>query len=1426
MIASIYMKNLITLTLILSLCISLQAQVINDDCSGTINLGTAPVCMETVYSNSEATPSDIGDNNVPECFVDGPNQDVWFSFISDSEITSYSIVIEANDENGNPIKNIQAAVYRGFCPDNIFALLTCATGEPDEDNLTFQVSDLTPNDLYFIRVDNFGGAGFAGDFTICVNESDTEYVMDGSTTSECSGVLYDSGGSNGNYSDDEDQTFTICPGVLNQCIEFNIEYYNIENGIDFLTFYDGDNTDAPIITQISGFDINGISGGGGVCYTLYATKCLTVQLTSDGETNAEGFKASWQCSNKVCKLPETVKVDTAINETKLNNTLSSSLVDIKVTNVDCSQGAIGIFSDGDKTNLGIDNGLLITSGQSILVQGPNLLPDAGFSHDKDGDPDLDTLSALLGSNLLSNDACVIEMEAFVNSNELNFEFLFGSEEYPEFANSDFNDIFALFIEGPGIDGIPELGGKKNLAVLPNTETFIEINNVNPANNWEYYRNNQLGLSSEYDGLVVDYLGSNKSITATSPVVPCNTYKLKFAVADRFDYIYDSGVFISELTNSVPEIKLTSSYGFDYLLEKCSDGQDLIVVQLASPQEETLKFAPTISGTAVNGEDYMLELPDTIVFEPGQTLITFPITVLSDDITEGTETINILFQNDFGCGVIDITEIEIEIREELDVQAQGGMDTVYVCKGLPIELFADGATAFTWSPADELNDASIVNPTFIDPQVPTVFTVTGTIPPFTDPACMGTDQVTVIPIAPELEIIPNDPTEICLGDTINVTLQNNTEGQGISWAVPNNGVLSTSTETTDIVPPFFDTDGITYTAFLSLNGCADTATIDIVVDPFTFPEILVAKDSIVCEGYDILLAEGGGFFTQYVWTPSDNLDNDSIASATATIVEDVTYKLVATSPNAVCADSVKIDIIMQENSIEILGQDSIFLCLGDSMLVSSTGTSNGTGISWLPAEKVDNPDTASVYVYPDFSEYYYVNMDFNGCMATDSIWVQVDSLPSMEFEVIQDKPMYCKGEVITIVSPGYNPADFPNIESMWEPAAGIVSELDNWNLAIIAEDTATFRRISVNGACLDTIERELFVLDPVAEIMLSDTSALCPFTPVDLLLTSDSEIEDIMWDPGMPDLSCDDCEDPTATVGSTTTFVASMQADGCPVTAMATVKIQNQFVNINFDQQNVCPGTEVQASLTGSGAFTNIQWSPASAVSCTDCPNPIVTVNETANISVTATVNGCEVNGSAILNIDNSVRSVNISTSVDPAREIGVGGEVTLTVDPQASFGSNTVYDWFYDNNSIGSGDGNGKITTTQNDSGFVDYKVQIVDDNGCLWEGTVKILGLEPEFKLPNAFTPFNSDDVNKTFRLLQIPEGGLGNWQLDYFNIYDRWGNNVFSCEDKQCALQQGWDGKINEREAPMATYIYAIRITLDNGDKREFRGDVTLLR
>ena len=208
---------------------------------------------------------------------------------------------------------------------------------------------------------------------------------------------------------------------------------------------------------------------------------------------------------------------------------------VRVSNITSNQPTAslmyGTFSE-PSSQLGIKQGLLMTTGIVQNARGPNNSDEKTAALGHNGDRDLTTM---IGGPDSTYDACVIEFDIITTSSQISFNYIFASEEYPEYVGSFYNDIFAFLISGPGITG------KRNLALIPSTSTPVSINNVNDLYNTAYYRDNGDGVN--YGGPIIQYDGYTVKLQAVAQVMPCQTYHLKLAIADVADDAYDSGVFI-------------------------------------------------------------------------------------------------------------------------------------------------------------------------------------------------------------------------------------------------------------------------------------------------------------------------------------------------------------------------------------------------------------------------------------------------------------------------------------------------------------------------------------------------------------------------------------------------------------------------------------------------------------------------------------------------------------------------------------------------------------------------------------------------------------------------------------------------------------------------------------------------------------------
>lgn len=200
--------------------------------------------------------------------------------------------------------------------------------------------------------------------------------------------------------------------------------------------------------------------------------------------------------------------------------------------------AVGSFAGGSPI-LGIDQGLVLSTGDITSLVGPNLLDFTTTDNGLPGDAQLDSLIP----GYTTYDATVLEFDfACAEPTVISFQYVFASEEYNEWVNSPFNDVFGFFLNGQNIALTPAACSAPGIPVA--------INNVNCGNpyianiggpNCDCYRNNDLDdggglINTEMDGLTQVFY-------ATATIQP-GVNHMKLAIADAGDHILDSNVMLA------------------------------------------------------------------------------------------------------------------------------------------------------------------------------------------------------------------------------------------------------------------------------------------------------------------------------------------------------------------------------------------------------------------------------------------------------------------------------------------------------------------------------------------------------------------------------------------------------------------------------------------------------------------------------------------------------------------------------------------------------------------------------------------------------------------------------------------------------------------------------------------------------------------
>ena len=304
-----------------------------------------------------------------------------------------------------------------------------------------------------------------------------------------------------------------------------------------------------------------------------------------------------------------------------------------------------------------------------------------------GDNDLLTIAnsvpPLIGQNFSVssvNDVCAIEFDFVATGDTIRFNYVFGSDEYLAWINSQYNDIFGFFLSGPGING-PYTDNAINLAEVPGSDPqlAITISSVNNVTNSAYYVDNPGNDILCQNGYTV-------KLTAESEVECGETYHIRLAIADGSDTALESIVILesgSFESNSVVEVDLSIDVGgpdANIIYEDCGEA----LLTFTRPIETIIDIEEMViidysASTATNGIDFT-ELPDTVFFPPFVTTQQFPLDAFEDGLVEGTETVIMEILNLAACNGGGLTSyFEFDIADEPDPLVVDGYEST-LCVG--------------------------------------------------------------------------------------------------------------------------------------------------------------------------------------------------------------------------------------------------------------------------------------------------------------------------------------------------------------------------------------------------------------------------------------------------------------------------------------------------------------------------------------------------------------------------------------------------------------------------------------------------------------------------------------------------------------------------------------------------------------------------
>ena len=280
------------------------------------------------------------------------------------------------------------------------------------------------------------------------------------------------------------------------------------------------------------------------------------------------------CAFILAQTPATVVSNPT--STQINATLSGPGLTVNGGVLNFGKATqIATFTNGLSANLKMAKGVYFSTGSAIndltkknTYGSTSFEPAGGITY---SDADLLQVDPAATFDVISYE---FNITLASNATGVNIAYQFGSEEYPNYIGSKYNDAFGFYISGPGILG------KANLAKLSNGKG-TSINTINPGIRGENastdpsplydgsqsanYINNGHGTQTFVSGGITYYNQNPEPQPGPFPVyvelngitnlinysiknlTPGGTYTFKIILADSSDGQLDSGVFVRDVS---------------------------------------------------------------------------------------------------------------------------------------------------------------------------------------------------------------------------------------------------------------------------------------------------------------------------------------------------------------------------------------------------------------------------------------------------------------------------------------------------------------------------------------------------------------------------------------------------------------------------------------------------------------------------------------------------------------------------------------------------------------------------------------------------------------------------------------------------------------------------------------------------------------
>lgn len=479
-----------------------------------------------------------------------------------------------------------------------------------------------------------------------------------------------------------------------------------------------------------------------------------------------------------------------------------------------------------------------------------------------------------------------------------------------------------------------------------------------------------------------------------------------------------------------------------------------------------------------------------------------------------------------------------------------------------------------------------------------------------------------------------------------------------------------------------------------------------------------------------------------------------------------------------------------------------ICFNKPSQYIDQSTSNYGAVNswiWSFGEATTFDDTSNsqnpAYTFPTMGRKYTQLVVGNTMGCKDSLLMTLDIIDKPPVQLAFKDTLICVNDMVQLNAKA-------NGIFSWSPTADMTNANSNTPTVTPTSTTTYYVDLDDNG-CLNRDSVKVRVTDHVNLQAMNDTT-ICEGDTIRLRVISDGFKHS--WTPAsqLPDPSG---VTPLAITKTTTTYQVRASIGGCSASDFVVVRtVPYPYANAGADTM-ICDNTfaQLNASIRGS-VFS---WSPTATLL-----NPLqLNTVATPKASTTYTLIVYDSEGCPKPGIDQ------VTVKVLPPIKTFVSGDTAIIrgqpLQLNASGGVNYVW-----SPSLGLSNPNiaNPIASFIHSGDSVRYKVQVFNEAGCYDSGfvLVTVYKTEPTVFVPNAFTP---DNDGKNDRLKPI---SVGMKEIKYFQVYNRWGQLVFTTVTNK----QGWDGTVKGKAQNPGIYVWSVKAIDYTGKSYIQKGTAVLIR